>query len=583
MLSLTNAAMEAAQSLLTNIPECTEFRIVFILNTDGEANDGKIAAQEFINKFEKLKQSFPSMQEARTFVLGIGGDHDQKVLGGMSVGESTYYNYPDATLEDMVTDTINNILPALQGNSRNIELQLNTGKTITARWMNNETIHFNEIQVTPEDTYLILPDGSILPFMVEIVDSSTLRYFHFRLNGVKRDILSLARDIKQYTSNNSTGDMNKLIDYSNKSKNLRATLIQLEYNPLLDINLVVNNASSSSVVSDTHMDSTNCTDSTSGDDTFIFTNETIRQFKPNKVKTTKNVGANNDGSGIGSHAGSPGAQWKKNLYSFLLNNRHNSNTKPVISIPTTSAPESNSWSDQKTALLSVLDLCDTGIQCIRLGQKLGAELERDYMEVLGSGGYDHWTNKKKSKLLAKALDQINLNAVDEIDAKVNKLVSINKAGNTNSKTGGGIDTADVEGIEKNFTCWFTQCDGKELAQNGDILCIVGYIKPGARNLPLCSVSSAKVLHQAILRKDIYICPEPMSFLTLRELLLRGHEIARGPHGYPINTCFCLVPSPMDELSNDIGKLYSLLCSSQLLTSRWTYTVVSDVYVCTYVV
>ena len=36
---------------------------------------------------------------------------DAQVLGGMSVGEASYFNYPDAELESMVTDTINNIIP----------------------------------------------------------------------------------------------------------------------------------------------------------------------------------------------------------------------------------------------------------------------------------------------------------------------------------------------------------------------------------------------------------------------------------------------------------------------------------------
>jgi hypothetical protein len=29
----------------------------------------------------------------------------------MSVGEASYFNYPDAELESMVTDTVNNIIP----------------------------------------------------------------------------------------------------------------------------------------------------------------------------------------------------------------------------------------------------------------------------------------------------------------------------------------------------------------------------------------------------------------------------------------------------------------------------------------
>lgn len=54
--------------------------MLYVLNTDGEAHDGQAAAQSFLQGYNDLKARFPNMIEARTFVLGIGANHDQKVF-----------------------------------------------------------------------------------------------------------------------------------------------------------------------------------------------------------------------------------------------------------------------------------------------------------------------------------------------------------------------------------------------------------------------------------------------------------------------------------------------------------------------
>ncbi len=76
---LAEAALEATKKMTDSFSPDFRFRMLYVLNTDGEAHDGEIAAQNFIKGYNQLRAEFPNMIEARTFVLGIGANHDQKV------------------------------------------------------------------------------------------------------------------------------------------------------------------------------------------------------------------------------------------------------------------------------------------------------------------------------------------------------------------------------------------------------------------------------------------------------------------------------------------------------------------------
>jgi hypothetical protein len=78
--------------LTSGFPQDKTFRVLYVLNTDGEANDGKIAASNFVSGYEALRMRFPNMVEARTFVLGIGANHDQKVPT-FSIGTISTHRY----------------------------------------------------------------------------------------------------------------------------------------------------------------------------------------------------------------------------------------------------------------------------------------------------------------------------------------------------------------------------------------------------------------------------------------------------------------------------------------------------------
>lgn len=72
---LAKGAMEAAERLIAkhiSTNPSYPFRLVFILNTDGESDDGEQAGNVFQLGYQKWKRDYPQMVEARSFVLGIG-------------------------------------------------------------------------------------------------------------------------------------------------------------------------------------------------------------------------------------------------------------------------------------------------------------------------------------------------------------------------------------------------------------------------------------------------------------------------------------------------------------------------------
>ena len=181
----------------------------------------------------------------------------------------------------------------------------------------------------------------------------------------------------------------------------------------------------------------------------------------------------------------------------------------------------------------------------------------------------------------RALGQVDASSELEADRQVAQLLQNTALGSSAAAAPSSFVSRLYEHLRMHAgstvterSCWFTLMSESQLAAAGDVLCLGAYIPPGGRNLPLCSVSSALVLQRLVLRGDIIVCPMPMSFLALRGILKGGRQIARGPHGHPINTVLCLLPTPGDTLSERISSTYQALAASQLLTTRWIYTKVS---------
>ena len=217
--------------------------------------------------------------------------------------------------------------------------------------------------------------------------------------------------------------------------------------------------------------------------------------------------------------------------------------------------------DKKEMSHSILELCKSGLLNLQNGDLLNTELEREFMELVSS--CSHWSNKCKKKLMERTLSQVNSDSVVNVHKKVRELMASQKTQYyTNSE----------------YICWLTTLSENELLQLGDILCLVGYIPPGKRNLTLCSASSAYVLNDAVLDEATHVCPNPVSFLTILSILLEGRTIAIGPDGFEINTVFCALPSLDSPLSIELAKTYAPLIRSLLLTTRPIYTIKSGEYV-----
>lgn len=524
---LTNAALDATELLLPQIPSGQPFRVIYVLNTDGEASDGLRAGSAFMEGYARLRNAHSHMLEARTFVLGIGANHDQKVLGAMSVGEASYYNYPDNDLMAMVGDAQTNILPELSGNIQMVPLSLNVSGTIntvgTVREdASTETgyalcLDLSGIRVSPGDSTITAPNGEVYEIEVETIDETDERYFELCLQAMQDEALRLLKAIKaaaqEKRGQTVAPDLSSaLTALGTRLQLLRDPVVQ-EVGSLADA-----------------------------------------------VRQSRSAGGEEE-----SKTSSAAAR-RSQIYATVRARMKKLRGGNI---------------DRKAAVKSVLVLCEAGLQSLRIGSALSTEVERDFMEVLGSGGFQHWTAKKKSRVTNRALGQVNSDAIELVDAAVAKILRTNATQPTpqtpataqDMEGEGDSSAAGQSSYDHSYRrqCWLTLMGDEELTETGDVLCMVGYVPKGARNLPLCAVSSAKVLHNSILNGHVEICPHPMSFLTLRELLIEGNEISRGPNGRPINTAVCLLPSSAYPVSAELASSYAPLVASQLLTSRWIYT------------
>jgi hypothetical protein len=401
----------------------------------------------------------------------------------------------------MTTDTMNRIYPELRGTRRAVTLTLSSTGPVTV-YADQGEIDLSTIAVTSSDTTLALPNGQVYTLRLCPIDRSDPLYFDVVMRGLGADALALARDIRtlaQNTANQPRRDLTTEISaYASRVTELYRQLDE-----------VPNPEDSQSVLS--------------------------------AIQSANAIQSQVEGEGGGAVP-----RRRQDIHRAVVQRvkRLRRNT-----------------TDKKAGVRAVIALCDSGVTCLRLGG-LSTDIERDYMEVLGAGGFKHWTDKKKAKVTNRALEQANPDSIIKADEKVEAILARYAS------------TEDAQSEEEaQRTCWLTMMTEEDLLKEGDILCLAGYIRRGDRNLPLCSVSSSKVLNNSILNNRVEICPQPMSFLTLRQLLLEGNQIARGPVGQPINACICLLPKVSSPNSAEISFCYSALAASQLLTSRWIYTTV----------
>ncbi len=497
LMTLADAAIEGTIEVLKSVDFNARLRIFFVLNTDGEASDGVAAARSFNERFAFIMEAYPNMLPPRTIVMGIGGAHDQKVLGEMSVGESSYYNFPDTELQGMV-DIVPNILAELSFTSA-IKIKLHpSGIEHNINPTEEGNLILSGLEVAEGDTSITFPDGQVFQLEVHPVDQNHPSFKDLTLRLIKKNTLELIQQIKSFTT--SSGNKGPMLDLFKK----KLTALKDRYQQLSVILIPRASASASEGSMETQ--------------------------SLDEILVTQTQDLN----------------WRRRLTSKLKQS-----SKPKESNPPPS--------DEQNATTVVFKVCESCLECLRLGSKLSVDLERDCLELLGSGGYEHFTNKQLKKLCVRATKQINPDSMEDIDAKVSAY----------SKSTPKETIADDRAIE----CWWTGESAQELAESEDVPVLVGSFPPEEkRNRGMSSVSSCLVIDKALIGGRIHVCLQPMSFRTIRGLLCEGKQISRGPDGHPINLIVSFMPDGTSEKSIVLAKMMSSLGASQLVTTNFNSTV-----------
>jgi len=494
LMTLADAAIEGTMELLKNLDPNVKLRIFYILNTDGEASDGLEAAKSFKERFAFIMEAYPKMLPPRTFIMGIGGGHDQRVLGAMSVGESSYYNFPDTELQGMV-DIVPNIMAEMLFSTSAIKVTLHpSGMEHNINPTEDGNLILSGLEVAKGDTSMTLPDGKVIALETHPIGCDHPKFNDLTLRLIKKNTLELIKQIKSFTT--ATSNKGPLLQlFTKKLTDLKERYKQLSIIPLPSMLAAASSLETRSL------------------DEIILTQ-----------------GRDSD--------------WKKQLTRKLKEPSKPKQTQPV--------------SQEENATTVVFKVCESCLECLRLGSRLSTELERDCMELLGSGGYEHFTSKQLKKLCVRATKQINPDSMEDIDAKVSAY----------SKSTSQVAIADDRAVE----CWWTGESAQELAESEDVPVLVGYFPPGERNRGMSSVNSCLVIDRALISGRIHVCLQPMSFKTIRGLLCQGKQISRGPDGHPINLIISFMPDAMSEKSIVLAKMMSSLGASQLVTTNFNSTV-----------
>ena len=503
MKYLADAAILATTQLLCEMTTPGLKRIMYVLNTDGEAQDSVEAAASFNNRFQLLGLAYPNMTTARTFVMGIGPLHDQKVLAAMSVGVSSYYNYPDSELQSMV-GAVQTIADEFVAKNK---ITFNpSGKIVDVSTVGGNLV-LNGVEVSMSDESITLPNGNTLPLVFHEINPTNRLFVPLKLQQLKKTILELIGKIKSFTT--VTGDKSKMREMFTDRK----AKLEIEFKEL--VRLVEQPPQSQ-------------TPGGAGGANNMSFRDTIRTMRLGGA-TTRDC-----------------AQFIKSI----LNKNEVSKEELLSDI---------------SAISAVFKLCQSCLDCLRLGSKLNTELERDCMEVLGAGGFVHWTSKKIEKVKARAVKQVNPDSVTNITDKLDNYFRTLDPTTKPDTTGTLVDSRDAE-------CFWTLSSALELVEEKDVTILVGNIVKGDRELGFGSVNSCYVIEKALVSGRINVCLYPVSFKVFMGILSNKQQISRGPDGMPMNTMIGFLPDLNSRHSIEIAKTLSPLLASQLVTTNFVSTV-----------
>ena len=498
MKYLADAAILATTQLLSEMTTPGLKRILYVLNTDGEAPDSVEAAVSFNSRFKLLGLAYPNMTTARTFVMGIGPLHDQKVLAAMSVGVSSYYNYPDSELPSMV-GAVQTIADEFMAKNK---ITFNpSGKIVEVSTVGGNLV-LNGVEVSLSEHSITLPNGNTLPLVFHEINATNRLFVPLKLQQLKKTILELIGQIKSFTT--VTGDKSKMLEMFTGRK----AILEIEFKEL--VKLVEQPQKTDGAVIASNM---------SFGDT---------------IRTMRLAGATTRDC----------AQFIKSILS--KNDVSKEDLRSDIS-----------------ATSAVFKLCQSCLDCLRLGSKLNTELERDCMEVLGAGGFVHWTSKKIEKVKARAVKQVNPDSVTNITDKLDNYFRTLDPTTTTDAT--LVDSREAE-------CFWTLSSALELVAEKDVPILVGNIVKGDRELGFGSVNSCYVIEKALVSGRINVCLYPVSFKVFMGILSNKQQISRGPDGMPMNTMIGFLPDLNSRHSIEIAKTLSPLLASQLVTTNFVSTV-----------
>jgi hypothetical protein len=443
------------------------------------------------------------MTTARTFVMGIGPLHDQKVLAAMSVGVSSYYNYPDSELPSMV-GAVQTIADEFVAKNK---ITFNpSGKIVDVSTVGGNLV-LNGVEVSLSDHSITLPNGNTLPLVFHEINPTNRLIVPLKLQQLKKTILELIGQIKSFTT--VTGDKSKMREMFTDRK----AKLEIEFKEL--VRLVEQPPQSQ-------------TPGGAGGANNMSFRDTIRTMRLGGA-TTRDC-----------------AQFIKSI----LNKNEVSKEELLSDI---------------SAISAVFKLCQSCLDCLRLGSKLNTELERDCMEILGAGGFVHWTSKKIEKVKARAVKQVNPDSVTNITDKLDNYFRTLDPTTKPDTTGTLVDSRDAE-------CFWTLSSALELVEEKDVTILVGNIVKGDRELGFGSVNSCYVIEKALVSGRINVCLYPVSFKVFMGILSNKQQISRGPDGMPMNTMIGFLPDLNSRHSIEIAKTLSPLLASQLVTTNFVSTV-----------
>lgn len=268
----------------------------------------------------------------------------------MSVGEASYYNYPDLEVHMMVQDTQSLIIPEVLKLKQGSSLVFNSGRTVACT-ISQGFVTLDDVRVEPGETSVTLPDGVLyhISEATRRLGPDDEEYYNILIKSLEADALQLARAINSNINNPDNENFKSIMEsFVASVSSLKERKIKL--------------------LADVH-------DFFARKPSFV---ETIAE----ENETFDTVGKKIDG--LLRHGSLPkaataapgfatqglGVEERRKLYTMMKRLRQLTVAPPAEE----KDPSENPEEARLVAVQAVLDLCLGGIQIMRVGGKLSREI-----------------------------------------------------------------------------------------------------------------------------------------------------------------------------------------------------------------